>query len=154
MNDQITCRWADEGDFDEVLGLAGQLARHIEERPPELTFRAYCASHVGPEAPMKLLLAEQDRRVVGLAAWTVVYELYTGGAGLYVSDLVVDQAVRGQGVGLALMDGVKAWARAAGIRKLGWDVWCANFSAMGFYDGLGAAPDREVVPYRLVLQEG
>jgi len=153
MGGAISCRWAEASDFDAVQALAGQLARHIEEAPPALTPEGFAASHLGAEAAMKLLLAEQDGVVVGLASWTVVHELYSGGAGLYISDLVVDGAVRGEGVGRALMEMVQAWARAAGIRKLGWDVWHANASAMAFYEALGAAADREAVPYRLVLAE-
>ena len=153
MDGEIGCRWAEESDFEAVLGLSAQLARHIEEEPPALTAEAFAASHVGPAAPMKLLLAERDGQVVGLAAWTLVHELYSGETGLYISDLVVDRAARGQGVGQALMELVKAWAKAAGVSKLGWDVWHANASAMAFYDGIGARPDREAVPYRLTLEE-
>jgi GNAT superfamily N-acetyltransferase len=153
MDDAISCRWARAADFEAVQNLAGQLARHIEEAPPALTREGFAASHLGSEAPMKLLLAEQDGVVVGLASWTVVHELYSGGAGLYISDIVVDGAVRGEGVGHALMEAVQEWARASGIHKLGWDVWRANASAMAFYEGLGAAADREAVPYRLILAE-
>jgi GNAT superfamily N-acetyltransferase len=152
MSEAISCRWAQESDFEAVRDLSAQLARHIEADDPALTVDAFCSSHVGPDAPMKLLLAERGGRVAGLAAWTVVHELYSGGAGLYISDLVVDRAARGEGVGHALMEVVKAWARAAGIRKLGWDVWHANASAMAFYDGLGASADSETVPYRLTLE--
>jgi len=153
MSQAIRCRWAEAPDFEAVLALSAQLARHIEEGEPALTAEGFRASHVGPDAPMRLLLAERGGTAVGLAAWTVVHELYTGGAGLYLSELVVDRAARGQGVGRALMEAVKAWARAAGIRKLGWDVWQANASAMAFYEGLGARADRETVPYRLTVEE-
>ena len=153
MSGAIRCRWAEAPDFAAVLALSGQLARHIEEDGPSFTAAAFRASHVGPDAPMKLLLAERGGRVVGLAAWTVVHELFSGAAGLYISDLVVDRDARGQGVGRALMAAVQAWARAAGIRKLGWDVWHANASAMAFYEGLGARADREAVPYRLTVDE-
>jgi GNAT superfamily N-acetyltransferase len=151
MSKAIWCRWAEEADFEAVCGLSVQLARHVDEAEPALSYEGLRASHVGPDAPMKLLLAERDGDVVGLAAWTVVHELFSGGPALFLSDLVVDRDARGQGVGHALMDGVKAWAVAAGVRKLGWDVWHANASAIAFYAGLGAGPDNEAVPYRLIL---
>jgi GNAT superfamily N-acetyltransferase len=153
MGEAISCRWAVAADYEAVKELSAQLASHIEEAPAAMPFEAFCASHLGPAAPMKLLVAERDGRVAGLAAWTVVQALYNAEAGLYLSDLVVDQGARGQGVGRALMETVKAWALAAGVRKLGWDVWHANTSAMAFYDGLGASADREAVPYRLSLEE-
>jgi GNAT superfamily N-acetyltransferase len=153
MDGAISCRWADADDFDTVRRLSAELARHIEAEPPALTVEGFRASHLGPEAPMKLLLAERDGKVAGLVAWTVVHELYSGHGGLYISDLVVDPCARGQGVGQALMEVAKAWARAAGVRKLGWDVWRPNTSAMAFYDSLGASADADAVPYRLVLEE-
>jgi GNAT superfamily N-acetyltransferase len=153
MDGTISCRWAQPGDFETVRGLSAQLARHIEEDPPRLTPDSFRVSHLGPDAPMKLLLAEREGEVAGLVAWTVIHELYSGQAGLYISDLVVDQRARGQGVGQALMDAVKAWAKAAGVRKLGWDVWRPNTSAMAFYDSLGASADVDAAPYRLMLEE-
>jgi GNAT superfamily N-acetyltransferase len=153
MDGAISCRWAQAGDFETVRRLSAELAQHIEAEPPALTAEGFRASHLGAEAPMKLLLAERDGAVAGLVAWTVVHELYSGQTGLYISDLVVDRRARGQGVGQALMEVVKAWARAAGVRKLGWDVWRANTSAMAFYDGLGASADAEAVPYRLMLED-
>ena len=153
MSETISCRWADAGDFEAVLDLSSQLARQIEEEAPPLTWEAFRATHVGPEAPMKLLVAEQRGIVVGLAAWTLVHELYSGEAGLYISDLAVDRAFRGQGVGKALMEAVKAWARSQGVRKLGWDVWHANHTAKRFYEAVGASQSEETHPYKLTLEE-
>ena len=153
MSEAIICRWALESDFEAVVDLSAQLARHIVEDQRPLTPQGFSASHVGPEAPMRLLLAERGGKVVGLASWTVVDELFSGGPAIFLSDLVVDRDARGHGVGQALMEEVKAWARAADVRKLGWDVWRANASAIAFYERLGAAPDREAIPYRLPLDQ-
>lgn len=150
---EIICRWADAGDHEAVADLASQLAMHIEEKPPVLTIEGYLASHVGPDAPMKLLVAVIDGRVAGLAAWTLVHELYSGEAGLYISDLAVDRDARGKGVGRALLDAVKAWARAQGVRKLGWDVWHANETAKRFYEAVGASFSDETHPYKMILEE-
>jgi len=153
VDEAIRRRWADAADFEPVLDLSSQLARHIEEGVPPLTSEAFCASHIGPEAPMKLLVAEKGGVVVGLAAWTLVHELYSAEAGLYLSDLAVDRAVRGQGVGKALIEGVKAWARDHGVRKLGWDVWHANHTAKRFYEAVGATRSEETHPYKLSLKD-
>ena len=48
---------------------------------------------------------------------------------------------------------VKAWARAHGASKLGWEVWYRNFAAKAFYKRLGASIDEEAVPYSLVLTD-
>jgi GNAT superfamily N-acetyltransferase len=153
MSEALHCRWAEEADFEAVQRLSVQLARHIDEGEPVLAAESFRAAYVGPAAPMKLLLAELNGEVVGLASWTLVHELFSGGAALFLSDLVVDETARGQGVGRALMDGVKAWARAAGVRKLGWDVWRGNASAIAFYEEMGAKADHEAAPYRLTLED-
>lgn len=147
MRHPLFFRPAEAGDFEAVSALSAQLARHIEAPMPSLTEARFVARYVGPEAPMHLLLATAGDRVCGLIAWTVTYELYSGDARAYISDLVVDTAARGHGTGGALMAEVTRWARARGIAKLGWDVWYRNDTAMAFYENLGANRDREALPY-------
>ncbi len=147
MNGKLHFRPAEADDFDAVQDLSAQLARHIEAPAPALTRTQFAARYIGPAAPMRLLLAADGARVTGLVAWTVTYELYSGDARAYISDLVVASDARGRGTGHALMAEVTAMARAQGIAKLGWEVWYRNTSAMAFYDGLGATRDREALPY-------
>jgi GNAT superfamily N-acetyltransferase len=65
----------------------------------------------------------------------------------------LDFSARGQGVGAALMTEEKTWARAHGACKLGWQVWHRNLAAKAFYERLGAAIDKEAVPYVLQLKD-
>ncbi len=151
MTSDLYFRIPTADDFDAVLTLSNQLARHIEAPEPPLTPAQFVARYVGPEAPMRLRLAVIGERVVGLIAWTVTHELYSGDSRLYISDLIVDGTARGHGVGGALMAEVTAWARQRGIAKLGWEVWHRNTTAMAFYEGLGALRDREALSYVLEL---
>lgn len=147
MNATLSYRPAGADDFDAVQDLSAQLARHIEAPLPALTPAQFAARYVGPDAPMHLLLAADGARVLGLIAWTVTYELYSADARLYISDLVVASEARGRGIGGALMERITVWAAARGIAKLGWEVWHRNESAIGFYESLGAARDREALAY-------
>ena len=154
MAKELSFRWAEAGDFEAVLSLATQLAHHIEEKTPSLTPSDFATYHLGPEAPMRLRLAIDDGRVVGMISWTLMHELYCGKKRVFISDVSVDRAARGRGVGIALMAGVKAWAQAHGAAKLTWEVWYRNASAKTFYEQLGATVDDEAVPYGLMLTDG
>lgn len=152
MKDKLAFRYATAEDFGSVLELASQLAIQIEAEIPPLTTAQFEAYYLRPHAPMRLLLAIHKSRAVGMISWTLTHELYSADTRVYISDVSVDRSFRGQGVGAALMDEVKAWARANDASKLGWEVWHKNFAAKAFYERLGASMDEEAIPYALTLQ--
>ena len=151
--DGVTFRRAAETDFEAVSGLARQLASHIEADIPALTETQYQRFYLAATAPMLLLLAVADGRVLGMVSWTLTHELYSGEARVYISDLSIDTAARGRGIGKALMYEVAAWARAQGAQKMAWDVWRHNATAQAFYHQLGGRIDDEALPYVLSLGE-
>ena len=153
MSHTLTFRFAAAADFAVVLELASQLASHIEAEAPPLTAAQFERYYVGPEAPMRLLLAVHGNRVLGMISWTLTHELYSADARVYISDVSVDYASRGQGIGTALMAEVVAWARASQASKLGWEVWHRNLSAKAFYERFGASIDQEAIPYVLALKD-
>ena len=59
---------------------------------------------------------------------------------LYVDDICVDPAARGQGVGRALFDYVKAFAKEKGCHNITLHVWECNPGAKAFYEALGMVP--------------
>ena len=150
----LSFREAGEVDFEVVVDLETQLATHIEEAAPPLTLANFVGFYLAPAAPMRLLLAEMEGRVVGLISWTLTHELYSAERRVYISDLSVDRTTRGRGVGTALLAQVTEWARAHGASKLGWEVWHRNAEAKAFYEKLGASVDREAIPYGLALTDG
>jgi ribosomal protein S18 acetylase RimI-like enzyme len=154
MRQGLSFRFATAADFAAVAELACQLASQIEAEAPTLTVAQFERYYVGPDAPMRLLLAIQDGGVVGMISWTLTHELYSAEARVYISDVSVDRAARGRGVGAALMAEVKGWARDRGVSKLGWEVWHRNFAAKAFYERLGASIDREAIPYVMALKDG
>ncbi len=153
MDAGLHLRQATQTDFDAVLNLATQLAHHIEAPAPPLTLAQFQARYLGDPPAMHLLLAVQHERVVGLVAWVLTHELYSADTRVYISDLAVDDAARGLGVGTALMAQVKDWAHRHGAAKLGWEVWYRNDSAKAFYASQGAEIDSEAVAYVLDLSE-
>ena len=61
---------------------------------------------------------------------------------LYIDDLCVDEACRGQGVGRKLYDHVLAFARESGCYNVTLNVWSLNESAMAFYEKMGLRPQK------------
>ena len=153
MKKELTFRRAAVSDFEAVLDLASQLATHIEEEIPPLTLANFETYYVNTDAPMHLSLALHDGKVVGMIAWTLTHELYSAHTRVYISDVSVDRAARGKGVGAALMSQVIAWARSHNAAKLGWEVWYRNFGAKTFYEKLGASIHEEAIPYILELKD-
>ncbi len=56
---------------------------------------------------------------------------------LYIDDLCVDEACRGQGIGYTLYEHVLNYARSNGYYNVTLNVWACNPSAMRFYEKCG-----------------
>lgn len=59
---------------------------------------------------------------------------------LYIDDLCVDEACRGQGIATKLYDYVCDYARSIGCKSVTLNVWCGNDNAMKFYERRGMKP--------------
>ena len=56
---------------------------------------------------------------------------------LYIDDLCVDEAARGRGIGRALYEFVRSWAKGEGYDHITLHVWNFPGSAVEFYRSLG-----------------
>ncbi|MGO4916960.1 GNAT family N-acetyltransferase [Pseudogemmobacter sp. W21_MBD1_M6] len=83
-------------------------------------------------------LAEMGGALVGVAVYSPLYSTIRGMAGAYVSDLWVEDALRGQGLGARVLGAVRDRAKAewsAGFLRLA--VYADNPRAVAFYTRLG-----------------
>ena len=71
---------------------------------------------------------------------------------LYIDDLCVDEACRGQHVGSALYEYVKDFAREQGCYNLTLNVWALNEGARRFYEKWGLRPQK--IGMETILREG
>lgn len=90
-------------------------------------------------APDRAFVAEVGGRVVGWAAAS------PKGRTLWLSDLWVEPAAMGRGVGRALFERVVTHARSSGADALEWE---AEIHSVGFYERLGARYLRDSEPGR------
>ncbi len=61
---------------------------------------------------------------------------------LYIDDLCVDEACRGQRIGRALYDSVRDFAKASGCYNITLNVWSLNGAALRFYEKCGLRPQK------------
>jgi len=81
-----------------------------------------------------VLVAESDSAIVGLCTVTLYVRSVRFGQRAWVEDLVVDPDRRSGGVGKALLDAAKAWARDHGATHLELDSGDARTDAHRFYE--------------------
>ncbi len=61
---------------------------------------------------------------------------------LYIDDICVDEGARGTGVGKALFEYVKSYAKCNGFYNITLNVWTCNPGAMRFYENMGLLPQK------------
>lgn len=61
---------------------------------------------------------------------------------LYIDDLCVEEALRGQHIGRLLYEHVLAYARENGFYNVTLNVWSLNESALRFYEACGLKPQK------------
>ncbi|MCM1190603.1 MAG: GNAT family N-acetyltransferase [bacterium] len=61
---------------------------------------------------------------------------------LYIDDLCVDEALRGQQIGRALYEYVLEFAKKSGCYNVTLNVWTCNPQAMRFYEKCGLTPQK------------
>lgn len=96
--------------------------------------------------------ASEEAGVIGIALYFYNYSTWKGKF-LYLEDLVVSEAHRGNGLGKKLLNALVHEAKANGANRVGWQVIDWNEPAIQFYESLGAAFDGEWVNCRVWVDE-
>ncbi|QJU60710.1 GNAT family N-acetyltransferase [Sphingomonas sp. AP4-R1] len=138
------------GDVPDILRLIRHLATY--ERQPdavEATEASLHATFFAEGAQVFAHVAEAGGAIVGVAVWFLNYSTWTGRPGIYLEDLVVDEAARGTGAGKALFRALAREAVTRGCARIDWAVLDWNESAMNFYRTIGGRPQSGWQPWRL-----
>jgi GNAT superfamily N-acetyltransferase len=90
--------------------------------------------------PVHALVAECEGRIVGLVHYLFHRSTVSIGPNCYLQDLFTDAALRGQGVGRALIAAVADRARAGGASRVYWMTHESNTAAMKLYDRVAEKP--------------
>ncbi len=147
-------RPAEKRDIPGLMRLLTQVAQvHHDGRPdlfksPATKFSAEDLERMLDEGVWMIfvLTDDGDERVLGHCFCEIVRHsgnrALTDIATLHIHDLVVDEAVRGQGLGARLYAHAQDCARARGCHNLTLNVWTCNPSAVRFYERMGLKPQK------------
>lgn len=113
------------------------MARHVVER--------VLAAPDGCE----IALAESGGAAVGLATFAVLHPAAGTSGLLFVKEMFVVEASRGQGVGRAILTFLARLARERGCSRIDWTTETHNPRAIALYERLVARRVSEKVYYRL-----
>ncbi len=122
------------------------LSHEVESDP------AVLASHLATDASPRCeaVIAESEtQEPLGFALYYWSYSTFLTGWGVYLEDLFVREAHRGNGIGPQLLGWLAHETVARGGSRLTWQVLDWNAPAIGFYEKLGARALREWEPMRL-----
>ena len=98
---------------------------------------------------LEAILAFVDGQAIGFALFYHVFPTFLGMPGMYLEDLYVRPAARGNGIGRALLSTVAKIAVERGFGRVDWSVLNWNEPAIRFYQLLGAQPKSEWTIYQL-----
>lgn len=102
----------------------------------------------GANKRVDALIAERGGVPVGLALFQELYSTWDAQSALMINDLFVDEAVRGMGVGRALMKAIGRAAKTRGCGSVSLNVIHTNRNA-AFFDQLGFTHQDDLLSYRL-----
>lgn len=146
MSDVI--RGAAPLDLAAMIGLMRELAEY--EKLTHLFVATEASLHdalFGARPAAEALVAEHDGKVVGYALYFHNFSTFLSRRGLYLEDLYVQPALRGSGLGTALLRRVAAIAVERECGRFEWSVLDWNQTAIDFYTKMGATvlPDWRIV---------
>jgi GNAT superfamily N-acetyltransferase len=146
----ITLRAAAPADVPVIMQFIHELA--VYERAPDAVKTTAALLHdalFGAKPSADALLVEIDGKPEGFAVWYESFSTWTGKPGLYLEDLYVTPAARGQGAGKAIFQHLAGLAHERDYARMEWSVLDWNEPAINFYKSRGAEALDEWTRYRL-----
>ncbi len=135
----LTIRRALSDETGLVLSLVRELAEYEKLlHEVEATEADLAEALFGDNPRLFCDIACWNGEPAGFAAWFVNFSTFSGRHGIYLEDLFVRPALRGKGIGKALLAHLAKECVANGWSRLQWAVLDWNTPSIEFYKSLGA----------------
>jgi GNAT superfamily N-acetyltransferase len=119
-----------KSEFDRNIGAFSGVLQVSEDKIRKTLFGIIPFSYV--------LFAEISAHEVGFALYGFRYSSFAGQSNIWLDDLYVDDEMRSQGAGAALMAQLAQIAKENDCTHLAWNADARNTRGLKFYDRLGA----------------
>ena len=135
----LTIRRARPGEAGLVLSFVRELAEYENLlHEVEATEATIGEALFGSNPRLFCEIAEWDGEPAGFAVWFNNFSTFSGRSGIYLEDLFVRPAFRGNGIGKALLACLADMCLSNGWVRLQWSVLDWNTPSIEFYKSLGA----------------
>ena len=136
--DEITAMMHEHADFEG----AGVLCHFNREDAAAAMF--------GADVTLRALIASSPKEpavAAGVALWYPTFSSWSGSTGIWLEDIFVRPAFRGEGLGREFLEELRGLTAG----RVEWDVQDKNGDAQAFYRRLGANPVPGWTRYRWTL---
>ena len=143
-------RSATPADVPAILELIRELAEYerlldqVVADEPDLHRALF-----GERPYVEALVVIVEKETVGFALFFHNFSTFLGKPGMYLEDLYVRPALRGRGLGKALLTRVAQIAVERDCGRMEWSVLDWNEPSIRFYESLGAKPLTDWTVYRV-----
>jgi len=135
----LVIRRARPDEAGVVLSLVKELADYEKLLHEVEATEAMIADALFGENPRLFCdIAEWNGEVAGFAVWFINFSTFSGRSGIYLEDLFVKPALRGKGIGKALLSHLAKECVTNNWSRLQWSVLDWNEPSIAFYKSLGA----------------
>src|ERR1700720_1830246 len=135
----LTIRRARPDEAGLVLSLVRELAEYEKLlHEVEATEAMIGEALFGSNVRLFCDIAEWNGEAAGFAVWFINFSTFSGRSGIYLEDLFVRPALRGKGIGKALLSHLAKECVTNGWSRLQWSVLDWNEPSIAFYKSLGA----------------
>jgi len=136
---RLSIRAADQADAALIFALVCELADYEKLRSDVATTPQTLAAALFVNEPRLFCdIAEWNGEPAGFSVWFLNFSTFRGRHGIYVEDLFVRPAFRGNGIGKALMQRLARRCVEEGWARFEWAVLDWNAPGIAFYRSIGA----------------
>ena len=149
MKEICSFRSAERRDVPLILRYIRELARYEKLEEEVVATEEILEEWLFDKEKAEVIFAVVEGKEVGFALFFHNFSTFLGRAGIYLEDLYVEPAHRGQGIGTALLRELARIAVAHGCGRLEW--WCLDWNtpSIDFYRSLGAEAMDDWTVYRI-----